>query len=1419
MLAGTNWSALNEATFAVGSLTVPLAITEIMYRPIGGDAFEFIELQNTGPLSINIGNYYFGGINFAFPFGYTLASGQRIVLGNNANTNSFKSRYPGVQVAGWFGGTLDNGGETLTVFDELGRTILAVSYDDEDGWDTAADGGGYSLELINAGGDPDDPANWRASGVQNGSPGQPNSTPAAPAIIINEVMADNISAVNHEGTYPDWVELLNVSGTNVSLNGWSLSDDGNPRKFVFPPGTTIPSGGFLVVWCDSTTNVTSGLHSGFALGRNGDSVFLYDAGPGTNRVDAISFGPQAVNYSIGRISGAWVLNTPTTNAANVAASVAAASEISINEWLAASGAGTPDWLELYNRSGTAPVALRNCYISNASNIFQIRALTFVAPRGHVQLIADADAGLDHLDLTLNGAGDVLTFFDAAGSQIDRVPFGAQASAVSQGRLPDGTPTIVSFPGSASPGASNYVLNYTGPVLNEVLARNSSAAISPWGNSADYVEIYNGTAGTVDLGGMGLSDESDEVKFIFAPNTFVPSGGYLVVWCDSGRGPSISGSLNSGFALSGSSGGVYLFNALRQPVNSVEYGFQVQDLPIGLSGGQWRLLSAATPGAPNAGAATLGSASNLRINEWMANPSQGDDWFELYNADALPVSMAGLYLSDSPSLAGLSNTPVAALSFIAGNDWVKWIADGNISAGRHHANFSLDQSGEVIRLYAPDFSIIDSVSFGAQLAGVSQGRLPDGGTNVVSFPTTPTPEASNYLPLPGVVINEALTHTDPPLEDAIEIQNIGTNAATIGGWFVSDSQSALKKHRVASGVTVTPGSFYVLYETNINAGGNGTNFTLNSARGDSIYLSEADVNGNLTGYRAQVSFGAAENGVSFGRFVTSVGADFVAMAQRTFGVDSPASVENFRTGTGLSNSYPKIGPVIINEVMYHPVAGGAATELADEEFIELHNVTGSPVSLFDPIRPTNVWQLSGGASFSFVNLVIPANGYLLLVNFDPAVNPLAVANFRGKYGTNGALAGPFGGRLNNGTEELVLSRPDAPETSGADAGFVPMILVDRLVYGSVAPWPTAADGGGASLQRISPALYGNEPLNWKAEPPTAGATNVQGASVAPTISGQPTNKTVALGQTATFSVTANGSVPLSYQWQRGGIDLPGANSATLEIVNAQLADAGTYRVVVSNTAGTITSQGAALTVLVAPAIDIHPVSRTVVAGTNVQFSVAATGTTPLHYQWRFNNTPLEDETSAQLQLNNVQPGQAGNYTVVVSNSVGVTTSLVAVLTVLVPPTITGDPDDVNASEGDSVTFTVSATGTAPLHYQWRKDGTNIPSANAASYTIFPVQASDEGLYSCVVTNIAGTATSLAAQLSLGSDPFLTNPHFRVDGAFEFTLNGQTNRNYAVEFSVNLTSWTNLTNILLTSPQAPVVDPTSNAPARFYRAHTP
>jgi hypothetical protein len=162
--------------------------------------------------------------------------------------------------------------------------------------------------------------------------------------------------------------------------------------------------------------------------------------------------------------------------------------------------------------------------------------------------------------------------------------------------------------------------------------------------------------------------------------------------------------------------------------------------------------------------------------------------------------------------------------------------------------------------------------------------------------------------------------------------------------------------------------------------------------------------------------------------------------------------------------------------------------------------------------------------------------------------------------------------------------------------------------------------------------------------------------------QPTSTTVVAGQTATFSVAVNSFLPVSYQWRKVNTNIPGATSATLVIANVQPADAANYRVVVSTTAGSLTSNWATLGVLVPPMITQQPRDALTGAGKNVSFTVAATGTAPLTYQWQKNGALLPGETSARLQLQKVTAAHAGVYTVLVSNPGGSTTSNPATLTV-------------------------------------------------------------------------------------------------------------------------------------------------------------
>jgi len=238
------------------------------------------------------------------------------------------------------------------------------------------------------------------------------------------------------------------------------------------------------------------------------------------------------------------------------------------------------------------------------------------------------------------------------------------------------------------------------------------------------------------------------------------------------------------------------------------------------------------------------------------------------------------------------------------------------------------------------------------------------------------------------------------------------------------------------------------------------------------------------------------------------------------------------------------------------------------------------------------------------------------------------------------------------------------------------------------------------------------------------------------------------------VEARGFEPLSYRWLFKGVTLSdntrisGSHTASLTISNAQFADAGSYRVVVSNPLGTVQSAGATVTVISPPIFTQQPAGGTVIAGTNITLTAAAIGTPPLSYQWSLNGTLIFGATQSALSLSNIQAAVAGTYSVVVSNAFGVTQSGDAVVMVLeTAPYILTQPTDRAASIGASASFSVDARGTAPLSYEWRRDGRTITDATNATLTLTGLRLEDEGYYTVIVSNSVGVTVSAKALLTV------------------------------------------------------------------------
>jgi hypothetical protein len=836
---------------------------------------------------------------------------------------------------------------------------------------------------------------------------------------LNEILAANSGVLVDAGGTPDAIELHNESGAAVNLAGIRLTDDlTSPDKFIFPAGASIPAGGYLTVFADNA-NSAPGYHTGFTIAQEGQSLYLVDtAARGGTTIDSITFGLQVADLSIGRgVDGSWGLTTPTFGAANRGARLGSPTALRINEWLAI--ATTPfnsDFVELYN-PGALPVSLGGLFLSDEiigrKNRHEIPALSFMAGFGYQRLVADGDAGAgaDHLNFGLNGDQGEIGLFLPDLTSIDCVYYQAQRLNVAQGRSPNGGGNLAFFD-TPTPGAPNplIVVNPQGGalVINEVLANNASALEN--GRTPDWIELYNGTTNLLNLADYSLTDDTLQPRrFVFPAGVTLSPGAYLRVLCDPGS--LVSGALvNTNFALKSSGGGVYLFDAQTSGgslLASVTYGLQAADLSIGRvpdGTGAFR-LTLPTPNAANAAVTTLGDIANLKINEWLADPAPGDDdWFELYNPNSLPVAIGGLHLTDD--LNNRTKHVIPALSYLGfgTNAYQRFVADNNAGAGADHVGFSLRGAGESLGISTAAGVLINGVSFGAQISDISEGRFPDGATNVVRFPGTQSPGESNWRELTDIVISEVLTHTDSPLEDAIELRNTTGAPINISGWWLSDDRGSLRKYQIPSTTIVPAKGFVVIYETAFtNAEQAAIPFAI-SSHGDEVVLS-AFANNALTGYRAAVDFGAADNGVSFGRHLTSDGrVEFVALSARTFGVDDPDTVEEFREGAGATNAYPRVGPVVISEIMYHPPDDGTNDNTRDE-YIELHNISTTPVGL---VEGTNSWRLRDAVDFDFApGTVIAPGGYLLVVSFDPVNNPTALAGFRGRYNltTETPIVGP------------------------------------------------------------------------------------------------------------------------------------------------------------------------------------------------------------------------------------------------------------------------------------------------------------------------------------------------------------------------------------------------------------------------------
>ncbi len=954
-------------------------------------------------------------------------------------------------------------------------------------------------------------------------------------LIINEVLARNTAGLEHEGTYPNAVELYYDGPTSLDLGGYHISDNAaNPAKYTFAAGTIMNPGDYLILYADTDT-ATSGIHLGFDLnGSEGEGVYLYNSSG--ILVDSIEFGVQLVNLSIGRVNDTWRLTQPTFGQPNIASPVGDPRTLKINEWLANGEIlFTDDFIEIYNPH-QAPVDMGGMYLTDNpisdKNRSPIKPFTFVPAKSYLVFRADEGSQADHVNFRLSSEGEMIGLFDADLNEIDKVIYTHSTIDVSQGRSPDGGRKIEYFilptPGTANVADIVEVTTTSSITINDVWSYNQAGSEpADWTNPANtipdttwptgaallYVESSSLPAAKNTPLTLGKTTYYFRKHFTFTGNPDDVTAVTLSTIVDDGAAVYLNGQemLEPRLRLGGTFGaddllystyavGSAVDNAVYEyfsiPVDAAhfplvngdnvmaaevhQYNSGSSDIVFGLA----LEVETTTSTGENPYAGDIDSMNSLRITEIMYNPASdpNSEFIELKNIGDKAINLEGIHFTNGIDFV------FPAMSLDPGQYTVV-VADQSVFEGRYGTQINvagsyagrLDNAGEtiVLKLAEPLDIAVMRFEYKDRWYPATDG---EGFSLVITNPAGTLKswqEAESWRPsftaggtpgrddIAGVMVNEVLAHSEDTEPDWIELYNPTSTAVEVGGWYLSDDAGYLMKYRIAEGTIIDPGDYLVLYEnahfSNAADPGSLVQFAL-SENGDDVYLSSGDA-GQLTGYTVEVVFGASERGVSFGRYVKSdTTAAFVLMSSPT---------------PNAANESPRVGPIVISEIMYNPPAGGSYAA-QEYEYIELHNITDSPVTLqvYDADMGVALgWKFTEGIDYTFpLGTIIPANGRLIVSK--------NTAAFTARYGSIGtAVLGPYENAtsLSNGGELLALSKPGDTDLRGVRY----YLQIDSVLYDDETPWPAVPDGGGEVLDRIDDALYGDDVVNWQPQTPSPG----------------------------------------------------------------------------------------------------------------------------------------------------------------------------------------------------------------------------------------------------------------------------------------------------------------------------------------------
>ena len=650
-----------------------------------------------------------------------------------------------------------------------------------------------------------------------------------------------------------------------------------------------------------------------------------------------------------------------------------------------------------------------------------------------------------------------------------------------------------------------------PIMTEVINQTVSPFLNIWFNGQGDTTRYTlsgGTTGSIvncpsRRTALFTGYYDDPAGGVFVP-AFFPAQG---IW-PATLAPALSqfgGSVAAGFQLTISnpngSGTIYYTTNGFDPraaggsVQGTAYGSAITISQSTLvkarvlnSNGEWSPLTEAT--------FAVAALPPLLITEIMYNPPMlggvdGDEFefLEIKNTGTQTVNLAGMHFTDGIDYTFPAGSTLAAGGFVvlAKNATQFAVKYPTVPVfGTYGATSSLSDGGETVTLADVNNAPIFSVTYDDLAPWPTS---PDGaGNSLVTalLNSNPNPnDAANWrasaalggspgsddvvVPTVFAYINELLANPAAGQTDAVEISNPNGVPVDISYWALSDSVATPLKYRFPANTLIPAGGYLVVDESQFNpTPGVGTSFELDRA-GETVVLTSADQYNNPTGFTHSRTFGASEVGVTFGRFFDSVGVEhFVAQATPTL---------------GAANSGPRIGPVIMSEIMYAPTAANGSYR-----YIELRNISNSAVPLYDPTTPASVWRVfrsNSGASGAVVcnlpaGLVLQPRQMIVLIS--SASDPNAFRTFFSIPGAVQILN--INGGINSNADKLVLQKPIPPA-----GGPLLYADADAVSYNYVAPWPATPHFGGPSLERINWLAFPGDAGNWRASTAAGGTPGI------------------------------------------------------------------------------------------------------------------------------------------------------------------------------------------------------------------------------------------------------------------------------------------------------------------------------------------